>query len=347
MARNLTLTTRFNCQSRNLHVVKLSIDGSNDWPPFTDLIIVKLVVRSCKNILIKTPCLINASKCMHGDIHADMSIQSKTEYPLGLHIGLPCSPCSVMTHLDMLSRRVSSTYFQNFFKGRGGGAGARSGEPRRVRGLNPNPRSRKTWILDLSHRNKQARGRRKNRTWIQIWYALRETAWDSRKKECMKNHEWFRSGGVKKEGWRRTNSLVTTVFTDLVPELDVSACIKSSFGTTHYHSRSGGHVDLHLWLKRALQIPQQRIKSLPTPRQRSGLRILITEEAEEDKCRNHLEKSRWVLGRHLKPVHILPLRKEEGFLCIGLKSGMDLTPKACVVAFVPVKPLYLCLLYCV
>jgi hypothetical protein len=182
------------------------------------------VVRSCKNILIKTPCLINASKCMHGDIHADMSIQSKTEYPLGLHIGLPCSPCSVMTHLDMLSRRVSSTYFQNFFKGRWGrgqdqaspggqthsslnpnpksrktwildlsnrsnqgegyenmnsdmkcplhpisktsskGMGARSGQPRRVRGLNPNPRSRKTWILDLSRRSKQARGRRKTRT---------------------------------------------------------------------------------------------------------------------------------------------------------------------------------------
>jgi hypothetical protein len=142
----------------------------------------------------------------------------------------------------------------------------------------------------------------------------------------MKNHEWFRSGGVKKEGWRRTNSLVTTVFTDLVPELDVSACIKSSFGTTHYHSRGGGHVDLHLWLKRALQIPQQRIKSLPTPRQRSGLRILITEEAQEHKCRHHSEKCPCVFGRHLKPVNILPLRKEEGFLYVGLKSGMDLTP---------------------
>jgi hypothetical protein len=290
---------------------------------------------------------------MHGDIHADMPVQPKTEYPLGLHIGLPCSPCSVMTHLDMLSRRVSSAYFQNFFKGRGvpgqdqaspgrqthsslnpnpksrktwilylshrsnqgegdqnmnsdmkcplqpisktssKGMGARSGPPRRGLNPNPNPRSRKTWILHLSHRSKQARGRRKTRTWIQIWYALRETAWDSRKKEGMKNHEWFRSGGVKKEGWRRTNSLVTTVFTDLVPELDVSACIKSSFGTTHYHSRGGGHVDLHLWLKRAVQIPQQRIKSLPTSRQRSGLRILITEEAQEHKCRNHSDKCPW------------------------------------------------------
>jgi len=86
------------------------------------------------------------------------------------------------------------------------GMGARSGPPRRVRGLNPNARSRKTWILDLSHRSKQARGRRKTRTRIQIWYALRETAWDSRKKEGMKNHEWFRSGGCK-EGRLKKNEL--------------------------------------------------------------------------------------------------------------------------------------------